>query len=814
MNPAGPAETTVYRFAGCELDVARRELRRDGATVDIQPRVFELLVYLIRHRDRAVGKDEIQDAVWTGMVVTEASLTRAVMKARRAVGDDSASQAFIRTVHGHGYRFVAPLAPAPEPAPPAGAVPGLDAAAAQAGQIDLPGAKPPPAAEVRAGGQVRQRIIAALVAVAAVAGAWLLLWPPFPAQEAGRVAVLPVKNATGDPSFDWARLGLMSLGSRLIETEGELAVVPDSQLLLAVEASGETADPLDGPGADLRSRLQRGLGATHIVASQLASDGGLLRLTYAVYAVDGVTRRGTMVGHDATELTRGMARAVVAAVSGRKRLRGDQAVVSSDPFVNEAFARGMALSLEGRCGEARPLFQVAIDHTPEEFLPRYEYAVCARILGEQDVAAEILERLVAERRAAGADRALAMALNALGVVYNRTGRLDEAEAAEIEALEVARQAGDAELAGGVLTNLSIVAEDRGELAQAAELLDRAILAYRESGRDVPPGQVYSALANLAIDQGQLDTADAHLERALAAFRLVGDRRRTAMMVNNLGLVRRQQGRLDEAEALHLESYSMREELGDVMGMGRVRNMLATLYLARGQYEEAKDSAQEAVDIARQTRDRLFEGTGLSHRGSAELELGEIDAAEGSFHESREVFVAIQDHMRVLMTDLRIASVGLARGDAEQVERTAAEVLQAARVAQLNMPEIEALELLADASRARGETAAAEARYREALAAVRNLSWERKESELALKLAGLYLDREALTEAEPLVGIVSRQPAELPGLRLQARFALAKGDPAAAARIMQQAQVLGDRRWSAEDEAVATASAVKADVGPR
>jgi DNA-binding winged helix-turn-helix (wHTH) protein/tetratricopeptide (TPR) repeat protein len=802
MKPAGAPAESVYRFAGCELDVARRELRRGGAAVDVQPRVFELLVYLVLHRDRAVGKDEIQDAVWAGMVVTEASLTRAVMKARRAVGDDSSSQAVIRTVHGHGYRFVAPLEPVPESAP--SAAPDADAGEPGAAQVGSPAPAPAPSSAPSRHGRLRTRAVAALMVAAAATGVWLLLWPPFPPQEGGRVAVLPVTNATGDASYEWVRLGLMSLGSRLIETEGEIAVAPEGQVLLAVEAAGAGKDSSGAPDEGLKSRLQRGLGVTHIVASQLASDGGLLRLSYAVHAMDGDTRRGTMVGHDATELTRGMARAVVATVSGRRRLRHDQAVISSDPFVNEAFARGMALSLEGRCAEARPLFQVAIDHTPREFLPRYEYAVCARILGEQDTAGRMLEALVTERRAAGPDRTLAMALNALGVVYNRTGRLDEAEAAELEALEIARQAGDAELAGSILVNLSIVAEDRGELAQARELLDRAILSYRESGRELPPGQVYAALANLAIDQGQLDTADVQLERALDAFRLVGDRRRNAMMLNNLGLVRRQQGRLDEAEALHHQSYAMREELGDVMGMGRVRNMMATLYHARGQYEDAVVAAQEAVDIARRTSDRLFEGTALSHRGSAELELGRLDAAEASFRASREVFAEIQDQMRVLITDLRIARVALVRGQAEQVERQARDVLAAARNAELNIPEIEALELLADASRARGDMAGAETRYREALAVVRGLSWDAKASELALKLAGLYLDRGAVNEAEPLVGMVSRQPPELPGLRLQARFALAKGDEANAARIMRQARELGDRRWSGEDEAMAVA----------
>ncbi len=100
---------SVYRFGGCELDLRRRELHRGGSTVTIQPKVFDLIAYLLENRDRAVGKHELQEAIWPGVVVTETSLTQAMRKARVALGDEGTQQSVIRTVHGHGYRFVAAL---------------------------------------------------------------------------------------------------------------------------------------------------------------------------------------------------------------------------------------------------------------------------------------------------------------------------------------------------------------------------------------------------------------------------------------------------------------------------------------------------------------------------------------------------------------------------------------------------------------------------------------------------------------------------------------------------------------------------------
>jgi predicted ATPase len=100
----------VYRFGEYEVDPASRELRRDGGLVHVEPQAFDLLVYLLEHRDRVIPNTELLDALWGHRFVSEASLTTRVKEIRRAVGDDGRSQHTIRNVRGRGYRFVAPLA--------------------------------------------------------------------------------------------------------------------------------------------------------------------------------------------------------------------------------------------------------------------------------------------------------------------------------------------------------------------------------------------------------------------------------------------------------------------------------------------------------------------------------------------------------------------------------------------------------------------------------------------------------------------------------------------------------------------------------
>jgi len=97
------------RFAECAIDVAQRSLERRGLPVEVEPRVFDFLVFLIEHRERVVSTEELVDAVWEGATVTASSLSRAVYKARLAVGDDGEAQRIIRTIHGRGFRFVAPV---------------------------------------------------------------------------------------------------------------------------------------------------------------------------------------------------------------------------------------------------------------------------------------------------------------------------------------------------------------------------------------------------------------------------------------------------------------------------------------------------------------------------------------------------------------------------------------------------------------------------------------------------------------------------------------------------------------------------------
>ncbi|MGE3145193.1 MAG: winged helix-turn-helix domain-containing tetratricopeptide repeat protein [Pseudorhodoplanes sp.] len=96
----------VYAFESFTLDADRHELRSGDQLVAIEPLVFDLLLYLIRNRDRVVSKDDLISAVWKRRIVSESTLNSSINAVRQSVGDNGENQRIIRTIPRKGFRFV------------------------------------------------------------------------------------------------------------------------------------------------------------------------------------------------------------------------------------------------------------------------------------------------------------------------------------------------------------------------------------------------------------------------------------------------------------------------------------------------------------------------------------------------------------------------------------------------------------------------------------------------------------------------------------------------------------------------------------
>jgi TolB-like protein/tetratricopeptide (TPR) repeat protein len=114
-------------FGDHVLDIDRRELRRAGLRIALSPQIFDLIVYLVRNRDRVVSKDDLLGAVWGGRAVSDSAMTTAINAARHAIGDNGERQSLIRTIHRRGIRFVGEIEGASQQASVSAALSGAPA---------------------------------------------------------------------------------------------------------------------------------------------------------------------------------------------------------------------------------------------------------------------------------------------------------------------------------------------------------------------------------------------------------------------------------------------------------------------------------------------------------------------------------------------------------------------------------------------------------------------------------------------------------------------------------------------------------------
>src|SRR5262247_3663691 len=109
----GQQSKHLYEFRPYRLDAGERLLQRDGATISLTPKAFDLLLALVERHGRLVEKDELFQTVWPDTIVEESNLTYNISLIRKALGDGENGLKFIETVPKRGYRFVAEVRESP-----------------------------------------------------------------------------------------------------------------------------------------------------------------------------------------------------------------------------------------------------------------------------------------------------------------------------------------------------------------------------------------------------------------------------------------------------------------------------------------------------------------------------------------------------------------------------------------------------------------------------------------------------------------------------------------------------------------------------
>jgi DNA-binding winged helix-turn-helix (wHTH) protein/tetratricopeptide (TPR) repeat protein len=770
-------KSEVYEFGDCVLDADRRELRVSGEHVMTQPKVFDLLVYLIRNRSRAVDKDELQDAIWPRSIVTETALTRAIMKARRAVGDDAEQQAVIRTVHGHGYRFVARLA---------------DQAASATETAT-------PAAPVHSS-RVSQRfrlVAAAIVVVLAVAAAW---WYVSPSPHSGpvRVAVLPVENATGDAELDWARTGLMALMGRMLEDQGVATVGSRRVMQLAGDSSTEELVSADN---EIREVLASTAAATHLLGARLELEGGLYRLTWSISEGADRPRRRTVVGQEPAGLVKQVAETIATLLLRGAPTLERMSFVSDDDFINETYARAMSLEFEGRYEEAQRMFQVIIDQEPRSFWPRYEYALCARNLRDFDTAEQMLRDLETQVSANAELRRLTAVKNALGILYMTRSRYDEARAELQVAVRIAEEVDEPSHAAIAQQNLGLVAKNSGDLKAAYDHMQKSLAIYRSQDINTLPGALQNNLAGILILMGDLEQAESYSHGAIEYFRLTGQRLYESYALSRLSTIYRRLGALDEAEETQLSARAIREELGDRNGIAESLVNLSAIVAARGDLTRSRQFASEAYDIGVEIDSRSAMIGALQRIGKADLMLGNAAEAIESYAAAESIARTIGDSVNEHDSRHGIARARIRLGEHDTADAIAEELLQFARQNDMERHVAAAIALQAEVRMARKQWSEAVTLLEEVLDVSGRIGDQAVADASHVHLADALFELGDVDQARSHIDtLVNKRPTDPDVMVLQARLASLDGNIDEAIRLMALARTNAGEGWSPDNEA--------------
>jgi Tol biopolymer transport system component/DNA-binding winged helix-turn-helix (wHTH) protein len=249
--------TPIYEFEDVRVDIARLLVLKEGRPIDLEPKTFDVLRFLIEHRDRLVGKEELLNAVWPDTFVTPNVLTRAVAQLRKAIGDDAREPRVVETVATRGYRFIASVTEVADGRAPIEAPVEAPRPASSLSPPFTPSPAPPPFPSSRAPGHPTRKIsrvgVLAALALGLAIAAGIVAWnragepgSPVPTSAFPTVRRLASSSATyaASPSLspDGRAVAYVSNRTGALEIS-VVSLVPGSREVAITSDGGQNVEP-------------------------------------------------------------------------------------------------------------------------------------------------------------------------------------------------------------------------------------------------------------------------------------------------------------------------------------------------------------------------------------------------------------------------------------------------------------------------------------------------------------------------------------------------------------------------------------------
>lgn len=703
-----------YRFGDYVLDLATRELRLRSEAVALPARVFECLACLIEHRDRAVSRDELVQAVFGRTDVSDAQLAQIVLRARRAVGDDGHEQRSIRTVPRYGFRWLletqAEPADADEPSAPASAMP-----------------HPPHKTPRR-----RWALIAAFAAIAIAIGIVGWRWATrdtaapvaavAPAPVGKTILVLPSDVEASDEAA-WARLGLMDFVADRLHRAG--LPVLSSEAVLGVLREHEK-DPVS---------LRRATRAVWIVGSRARRVPAGWEVALSATDRDDVVQRGAAQHADLLQAARTAADRLAPTLGGS--LAQDEL---AEPALAERLQRARAAMLANEIEAARRILLEAPELQRSQ--PRLQYQL-ARVdfrAGEYRRGLATLDQALASADAKRDPVFASRLLNARGAMLIRLDRYIEAEQAYDRVIALIGSSEHPAELGQALSGRAVAYSLQKKYDLALADLGRARVQLSNMGDALAVARVDANLGILEVDRRRPAHGLPYLQKAAEDFKSMGAVNELATTRKMLMAVHVAMLRTDLAVAEADRAWAMLPKMRDPTQRAELILTRAEVLIVAGRLREAgsllamPDAAQETpndfgrldylkVDLARRA-------------GEHARAVAIADAALKHWPAERNAWLrawtAYRREQAVLDADLPGAATAVAPSGDDLPAKLAAASLQ----------------------RARGDRAAAEAGYRAAVAMAEQAGVPEEVAIAVQAYAPWLLEQGRVAEAGAMIGRIA------------------------------------------------------------
>lgn len=651
-----------FRTGDFVIDLDAREIRQGARPVELEAKVFDLIALLLASRDRALSKRELNAALWGDRPVTDAALSQQLRKARRALGDDGDAQRVIRTVHGRGLRWVAPVsieadgATEPVLARPSPFEPDGSAAVSK-----------PPAAARPAGRRRRLAAIGLATAVLLAAGLLLRRHPTQPVAGAlPRIAVLPVADRSGDATLAWTRTGLMGLMTSLLGSAGKAEIVPAQNVQAVLAGAAEIdASQLDG--------LRRALGATHFVAGELRRLGPVYEFDLRLIAAGNAERRETLHGGEPAAL------AADAVARVRRWLDLDPpppadvgAAGGANPFIAQAYARGLDAQLRGDPLTAQKYFSICLDHDPGLAWPRLGLAMAQARSGEIAASLDNAGKVAAAARERGDAELLAPALKQLASLAFARGDLDRAAADLDEALALAPVSARPLIRSELLVAYGSVEDERGNFARSREHFERALELARAAGSRRAEASALVNLASLDNSAGDPAAAAVSLRAGLDAARAAGDTYLESATLGNLGATEANAGRLLAAIALFKQGIALARARGDLNLAILTGAQLVWTLAPFERREETRELAAQMLGAAEREKNPYWQAEVRWALAGLAARQRDWPRAFGELEQARRLYAEAEMERNVAQVLAETVAIAAQAGDAPRAQAAANE----------------------------------------------------------------------------------------------------------------------------------------------